>query len=140
VRNLAQRSASAAKEIKHLIEDSSSAVAKGSELVATSGERFSELTQVVQEVNSMIMDITRAGQEQSEGVTAVSSTVAQLDNLTQKNMQLVEQSTQAGQLMRQQAQHLLQQVSTFKVSSTQELLLAPEPQKMFQIVAGTSTP
>ena len=139
VRNLAQRSASAAKEIKHLIEDSSSAVAKGSELVATSGERFSELTQVVQEVNSMIMDITRAGQEQSEGVTAVSSTVAQLDNLTQKNMQLVEQSTQAGQLMRQQAQHLLQQVSTFKVSSTQELLLAPEPQKMFQLVAGTST-
>ncbi|KAF7764760.1 methyl-accepting chemotaxis protein [Pseudoalteromonas citrea] len=135
VRNLAQRSASAAKEIKHLIEDSSSAVAKGSELVATSGKRFAELTQVVQEVNSMIMDITRAGQEQSEGVAAVSSTVAQLDNLTQKNMQLVEQSTQAGQLMRQQAQHLLQQVSTFKVSDTQELLLAPEPQKMFQLVS-----
>lgn len=139
VRNLAQRSASAAKEIKHLIEDSSSAVAKGSELVATSGERFTELTQVVQKVNSMIMDITRAGKEQSEGVTAVSSTVAQLDNLTQKNMQLVEQSTQAGQLMRQQAQHLLQQVSTFKVSNTQELLLAPEPQKMFQLASGTST-
>ncbi|TMO65059.1 methyl-accepting chemotaxis protein [Pseudoalteromonas aurantia] len=139
VRNLAQRSASAAKEIKHLIEDSSSAVAKGSELVATSGERFTELTQVVQKVNSMIMDITRAGKEQSEGITAVSSTVAQLDNLTQKNMQLVEQSTQAGQLMRQQAQHLLQQVSTFKVSNTQELLLAPEPQKMFQLAAGTST-
>jgi methyl-accepting chemotaxis protein len=139
VRNLAQRSASAAKEIKHLIEDSSSAVAKGSELVATSGERFTDLTQVVQEVNSMIMDITRAGQEQSEGITAVSSTVAQLDNLTQKNMRLVEQSNQSGQLMRQQAQHLLQQVSNFKVDQTQELLLAPEPQKLFQIKANENT-
>ncbi|MBQ4860421.1 PAS domain S-box protein [Pseudoalteromonas sp. MMG013] len=138
VRNLAQRSASAAKEIKNLIEDSSLAVSKGSELVVTSGERFKELTLVVQEVNSMIMDIARAGKEQSDGVVAVSSTVAQLDNLTQKNMQLVEQSTQAGQEMREQARHLLQQISTFNTSQNQELLPAPAPPKMFQLVSGNS--
>ncbi|MCF2857794.1 PAS domain-containing protein [Pseudoalteromonas sp. SMS1] len=136
VRNLAQRSASAAKEIKGLIQDSSEAVSKGSLLVAASGDTFKQLVQVVQEVNMMISEITEASQEQSDGVAAVSSTIAQLDNETQRNMHLVEQSTHASQKMIQQAQHLLQQVSNFKATSNQELLLAPSAKETLRLNVG----
>ncbi|WP_081231865.1 methyl-accepting chemotaxis protein [Pseudoalteromonas luteoviolacea] len=136
VRNLAQRSASAAKEIKGLIQDSSEAVSKGSLLVAASGDTFKQLVTVVQEVNLMISEITEASQEQSDGVAAVSSTIAQMDNETQQNIHLVEQSTHASQVMIQQAQHLLQQVSNFKTSSKQELLLAPESKGALRLNVG----
>ncbi|KZN54255.1 hypothetical protein N474_18055 [Pseudoalteromonas luteoviolacea CPMOR-2] len=136
VRNLAQRSASAAKEIKGLIQDSSEAVSKGSLLVAASGDTFKQLVQVVQEVNLMISEITEASQEQSDGVAAVSSTIAQLDNETQRNMHLVEQSSHASQKMIQQAQHLLQQVASFKTKSNQELLLAPTPKETLRLNVG----
>lgn len=136
VRNLAQRSASAAKEIKALITDSSAAVAKGSNLVAISGERFEELTSVVQEVNDMITNIAQAEHEQAEGVSAISATVAQLDSLTQRNMQLLKKSNQAGRVMKDQADNLLQQISTFKTIDRQELLPAPETHKIFQLPNG----
>ncbi|KZN35045.1 methyl-accepting chemotaxis protein [Pseudoalteromonas luteoviolacea] len=138
VRNLAQRSASAAKEIKGLIQDSSQAVSKGSQLVSASGDTFEQLIQVVKEVNVMITEITEASQEQSEGVAAVSSTIAQMDNETQKNMHLVEQSTHSSQVMRQQAQNLLQQVASFKTQATtqQELLPAPEAVGMLRLGVG----
>ncbi|MDK1288086.1 PAS domain S-box protein [Pseudoalteromonas umbrosa] len=138
VRNLAQRSASAAKEIKGLIQDSSQAVSKGSQLVSASGDTFNQLIQVVKEVNVMITEITSASQEQSEGVAAVSSTIAQMDNETQNNMHLVEQSTHASQVMRQQAQHLLQQVDNFKTQprTNQELIPAPETRGMLRLNAG----
>lgn len=123
VRNLAQRSASAAKEIKILIKDSSEAVHNGSALVAESGGKFKELILVVGEVNKMISEITKASKEQSDAISAVSSTVAQLDNLTQKNMQLVAQSTSSSKEMREQASHLLGHVSNFETSTSQNLLL-----------------
>ncbi|WP_138567922.1 methyl-accepting chemotaxis protein [Pseudoalteromonas phenolica] len=122
VRNLAQRSASAAKEIKILIKDSSEAVHNGSALVAESGGKFKELILVVGEVNKMISEITKASKEQSDAISAVSSTVAQLDNLTQKNMQLVAQSTSSSKEMREQASHLLGHVSNFETSTSQDLL------------------
>lgn len=126
VRNLAQRSASAAKEIKILIKDSSEAVQNGSALVAESGVKFKDLIAVVGDVNKMIGEITKASQEQSEAISAVSSTVAQLDNLTQKNMHLVAQSTSASKEMREQASHLLEHVSNFETTQKQELLLAQQ--------------
>jgi len=123
VRNLAQRSASAAKEIKILIKDSSEAVHNGSALVAESGVKFKDLISVVGDVNKMIGKITKASQEQSEAISAVSETVAQLDNLTQNNMHLVAQSTSASKEMREQASHLLNHVSNFKTSASQDLLI-----------------
>ncbi|MFY8299672.1 methyl-accepting chemotaxis protein [Pseudoalteromonas sp. SS15] len=126
VRNLAQRSASAAKEIKILIKDSSEAVHNGSALVAESGVKFKDLISVVGDVNKMISEITKASQEQSEAISAVSATVAQLDNLTQNNMHLVAQSSSASKDMREQASHLLDHVSNFETSQNQELLLSPQ--------------
>ncbi|TMO57260.1 methyl-accepting chemotaxis protein [Pseudoalteromonas phenolica] len=122
VRNLAQRSASAAKEIKILIKDSSEAVHNGSALVAESGVKFKDLISVVGDVNKMIGEITKASQEQSEAISAVSATVAQLDNLTQNNMHLVAQSTSASKEMREQASHLLDHVSNFETVQNQLLI------------------
>ncbi|TLX47484.1 chemotaxis protein [Pseudoalteromonas phenolica] len=129
VRNLAQRSASAAKEIKILIKDSSEAVHNGSALVAESGVKFKDLIFVVGDVNKMISEITKASQEQSEAISAVSSTVAQLDNLTQNNMHLVAQSTSASKDMREQASHLLEHVSNFETAQSQQLLTSNSASK-----------
>ncbi|MEQ3513340.1 PAS domain S-box protein [Pseudoalteromonas sp. BZB3] len=130
VRNLAQRSASAAKEIKILIKDSSEAVHIGSALVAESGVKFKDLISVVGDVNKMISEITKASQEQSEAISAVSSTVAQLDNLTQNNMHLVAQSTSASKDMREQASHLLDHVSNFETDQSQLLLTSNSASKI----------
>ncbi|NMP32435.1 PAS domain-containing protein [Thalassotalea sp. M1531] len=114
VRNLAQRSASAAKEIKGLINDSVEAVDQGSKLVDDTGKTFGELVTAVQEVVTMISDIDSASREQSAGINEVSGAVTQMDTMTQQNASLVEESTAASKSMEEQAQSLLEQVSNFK--------------------------
>ncbi len=113
VRNLAQRSAGAAKEIKGLINDSVEAVGQGTKLVDETGQTFTELVESIDEVTRMLTDIDNAGKEQSVGIGEVSAAVSQMDEMTQQNAALVEQASASSQSMEEQAQSLLQQVSFF---------------------------
>jgi methyl-accepting chemotaxis protein len=113
VRNLAQRSAAAAKEIKSLIIESDDSVASGSHLVNQSGTTFNELVAAVQEVVTMIEEIDHASNEQATGINEVSQAVAQMDTMTQQNAALVEEASASTKSLEQQAQALLEQVSFF---------------------------
>ncbi|MFK7865136.1 MAG: methyl-accepting chemotaxis protein [Pseudohongiellaceae bacterium] len=119
VRNLAGRSAAAAKEIKGLISDSVDAVGKGTKLVDESGQTFTELTDAVGEVEKMIADIDNASNEQASGINEVSQAVAQMDEMTQQNAALVEQSAASSKSMEDQAQSLIEQVDFFKTDESQ---------------------
>lgn len=124
VRNLAQRSAGAAKEIKGLINDSVEAVGQGTKLVDETGQTFSELVTAIEEVSTMISDIDSAGKEQSAGIGEVSAAVSQMDEMTQQNAALVEEATASSKAMEEQAQSLLEQVDFFNVE--QEVVKTPQ--------------
>jgi methyl-accepting chemotaxis protein len=115
VRNLAQRSATAAKEIKALINESVQKVGDGSELVNRSGHTLSEIVNSVKRVTDIISEISAASQEQAAGIDQVNKAVMQMDQGTQQNAALVEQATSASQSMKQQAAELLRQVAFFKL-------------------------
>ncbi|MFP5466783.1 MAG: methyl-accepting chemotaxis protein, partial [Gammaproteobacteria bacterium] len=115
VRNLAQRSAEAAKEIKGLIDHSVEKVEAGSRLVAEAGSAIGELVGSAQRVAAIIADITVASGEQSQGVGQVGAAVAQLDQMTQQNAALVEQSAAAAESLRDQASRLAEVVATFRL-------------------------
>ncbi len=113
VRNLAQRSADAAKEIKTLISDSVTKVQEGTKLTNKSGETLAEIVSAVKKVNDLIANIAAAGQEQSSGIHQVNKAVAQMDEMTQQNAALVEQAASASEALRKQALELNQQVAFF---------------------------
>jgi methyl-accepting chemotaxis protein len=115
VRALAQRSAQAAKEIKTLIEASVARVNAGSELVSKAGETMSEIVAQVTKVNDLVGEITAASDEQSRGIAQIGQAVSQLDQVTQQNAALVEESAAAADSMRAQAQRLSQTVAVFNV-------------------------
>jgi methyl-accepting chemotaxis protein len=115
VRNLAQRSASAAKEIKDLINDSVDKVRVGSELVDESGHTLSEIMDSVKKVTDIVAEIAAASQEQSAGIEQVNNAVTQMDGVTQQNAALVEQASAASKAMQQQATSLVQQINFFRV-------------------------
>jgi len=117
VRSLAQRSAEAAKEIKALIGTSVDKVDSGSRLVADAGSTMTEIVASVKRVTDIIGEITAASSEQSEGIGQVNSAVTQLDQMTQQNAALVEESAAAAESLRQQAGLLAQAVGTFKVTA-----------------------
>ncbi|RNF30129.1 hypothetical protein NM04_14305, partial [Massilia aurea] len=115
VRNLAHRSASAAREIKGLIGDSSARVADGSALVAQAGATMDELLHSVERVTDIMGEITSAAIEQSAGIEQISEAVGQMDAVTQQNAALVEQSAAASETMREQAAGLAQAVAVFRL-------------------------
>ena len=114
VRSLAQRSAQAAKEIKGLIDTSVSNVASGSKLVADAGQTMQEIVSSVQSVSDMIGAITASAVDQSAGITQVHAAVNHLDDMTQQNAALVEQSAAAAVGLKDQASRLAQLVAVFK--------------------------
>ncbi len=118
VRNLAQRSATAAKEIKGLINESIQRVNDGSELVNQSGKTLEEIVASVKRVTDIIAEITAASQEQASGIDQVNKAIMQMDETTQQNAALVEETTSASQSMKEQAKELMRQVAVFKVSGT----------------------
>jgi len=121
VRNLAQRSAGAAKEIKALIGDSVEKVNLGSKLVADAGTTMDEIVASVHKVSDMISEITAASSEQSAGINEVNQAIGSMDAVTQQNAALVEQAAAAAESMQQQAAALAQAVSVFKVEDTLRL-------------------
>ncbi|MFT6901478.1 MAG: methyl-accepting chemotaxis protein [Colwellia sp.] len=120
VRNLAQRSAGAAKEIKGLINDSVEAVGQGTKLVDETGQTFTELVNAIEEVSKMIGDIDSAGKEQSAGIGEVSAAVSQMDEMTQQNAALVEEAAASSKSMEEQSQALLDQVAFFNTGEDDE--------------------
>ncbi|HEY9023693.1 MAG TPA: methyl-accepting chemotaxis protein [Burkholderiaceae bacterium] len=116
VRSLAQRSAGAAKEIKSLIGSSVERVDEGSRLVGNAGSTMQEIVASVQRVSDIINEITAASSEQSDGIGQITKAVAQLDQMTQQNAALVEQSAAAAESLKDQAASLSHAVSTFKMA------------------------
>ncbi len=118
VRSLAQRSAEAAREIKTLIGASVESVESGSRLVADAGQTMAEIVSSVQRVSNIIGEISAAASEQSEGIGQVNGSVTQLDQMTQQNAALVEESAAAAESLKTQAHALTQVVAVFKLGAT----------------------
>ncbi|MBL4575386.1 MAG: PAS domain-containing protein, partial [Opitutaceae bacterium] len=126
VRNLAQRSAGAAKEIKQLINDSVEKVGEGSKLVDQSGEMLAEIVTSVQEVNTLISEIASASSEQAVGIEQVNSAVTNLDSVTQQNAALVEEASAAAMSLQDQA-GILNSATSFFTLPASMVAAAPAP-------------
>jgi methyl-accepting chemotaxis protein len=116
VRSLAQRSAAAAREIKTLIGTSVEKVETGARLVQDAGSTMGEIVASVQRVTDVIGEITAAASEQSQGIGQVNGAVANLDQMTQQNAALVEESAAAAESLRDQAKRLTQSMQVFRLS------------------------
>ena len=119
VRNLAQRSASAAKDIKSLIHDSVEKVSQGSDLVNKAGETMSEIVTSINRVTQIMTQISHASEEQSIGIAQVNDAITQMDQVTQQNAALVEQAAAAAESMQEQSAKLADVVSVFKLDGLQ---------------------
>jgi len=115
VRNLAQRSAAAAKEIKALIGDSVDKVGAGTKLVDEAGKTMEEIVNSVKRVTDIMSEITAASQEQSAGIEQVNQAITQMDEVTQQNAALVEEAAAAAESLEEQAQNLQAAVAIFNI-------------------------
>ncbi len=120
VRTLAQRSADAAKDIKKLIEESSSRIEQGSDLVSRSGVALDSIEESVKKMNDISVEIESATKEQTQGINQVNTAVAQLDTVTQENAALVEETAAASSQLSHQADELANMVSVFRLSREAE--------------------
>jgi len=119
VRNLAQRSAAAAKEIKALIAEDTETIAAGSKQVIDAGQTMEEIVTQVKRVSDLIAEISAAADEQSSGIDQINTAINQMDEVTQQNASLVEEAAAAAESLEEQAQELSRAVAVFKVSSGQ---------------------
>ncbi len=120
VRNLAQRSASAAREIKALIEDSAGQVRAGSELAGRAGQTMRQVVEGIQRVSGIMDEISVASEEQTRGIDQVNQAIAQMDKVTQQNAALVEEASAAAQSMREQSAALVEAVRAFHLRGDEE--------------------
>jgi methyl-accepting chemotaxis protein-2 (aspartate sensor receptor) len=116
VRNLAQRSAQAAKEIEALIHDSVARINAGSQLVSQTGNTMGEIVNSVSNVTDLLNEISHASEEQNRGIAQVGVAIVEMDNVTQQNAALVEQSSAAASALHDQAQTLAGSVSRFVIA------------------------
>jgi methyl-accepting chemotaxis protein-1 (serine sensor receptor) len=147
VRNLAQRSAAAAKEIKALIDDSVDKVGSGAKLVDQAGATMQEIVTSIQRVTDIMSEITEASQEQTAGLDQIHSAITQMDGLTQQNVALVEQAASAADSLSERAQGLARVVSVFKLDGApaqavravpaRSIAKGPAPVRKLSRVAGT---
>ena len=124
VRNLAQRSSAAAKEIKGLIDDSVQKVEAGSQLVDKAGRTMDEIVQSISHVTQIMNQITDASDEQRTGIEQVNRAIGQMDQVTQQNAALVEEAAAAAESMQEQAAKLAEVVGVFKLDATQHHVAA----------------
>ena len=124
VRTLAQRSADAAKDIKHLITDSVDKVTNGNQLVHQSGETMKEIVVSIQRVNDIMGEIASASSEQSISIDEVSNSITQMDEMTQQNAALVEEAAASSESLRVQAEQLTLSVSEFSLAEQHDMEFA----------------
>ncbi len=141
VRNLAQRSASAAKEIKQLIDDSVEKVDLGTRLVDQAGATMEEVVASVRRVTDIISEITAASREQSAGIEQINDAIVQMDQVTQQNAALVEQAAAAAGALQDQASNLSRVVGVFKLDDARlEPVAAPAANVRIAKAASTALP
>jgi methyl-accepting chemotaxis protein len=138
VRNLAGRSATAAKEIKALIQDSVKKVDEGSTLVTQSGATLEQIVSAVKKVTDIVAEIAAASNEQSAGIEQVNKAVMQLDELTQQNAALVEEASAASQAMAEQARGLNSSMQRYRVNSSAAEIMASH--EVAPAAASAATP
>ncbi|WP_409026836.1 methyl-accepting chemotaxis protein [Janthinobacterium sp. SUN098] len=126
VRNLAQRSAGAAKEIKALINDSVAQVESGARLVDEAGHTMHEIVDSVHKVSSIVGHISSASDEQRAGIEQVNQAISEMDHVTQQNASLVEEAAAAAEAMQEQAARLADAVSVFRTAQV-DAIAAPAP-------------
>ena len=128
VRNLAQRSAAAAKEIKSLISDSVQKVSMGSALVTEAGATIERVVQSVRQVNDIMAEISTASIEQEQGIGQINQAITEMDTVTQQNAALVEEAAAAAQSLQEQSSVLVEVVSVFKLSvdNTKQVAVATQ--------------
>jgi methyl-accepting chemotaxis protein len=114
VRNLAQRSGNAAKEIEVLIKETVHTVAKGTDLVLRTGEALADIAGTTKESAQIMSEITEASTEQKQGMDQINIAISELDQMTQQNSSMVEETASASKEMMRQAQELLELVAKFK--------------------------
>ena len=140
VRNLAQRSANAAKEIKALISDSGAKVETGSKLVASAGQTMEEIVVSVKRVTDIMAEISAASREQSNGIDQVNTAVSQMDKITQQNAALVEEAAAAAKSMEEQTEELSNIVAAFQIGSAAATpLTAARPTPTTRTTAAAAT-
>jgi methyl-accepting chemotaxis protein len=127
VRNLAQRSAAAAKEIKGLIGESVDKVEAGTRLVDAAGQTMQEIVASVKKVSDLIAEIAAASEEQDSGIQQVNTAVTQMEQVVQQNASLVEEATAATESMKGQAASLLQMVARFQLGTSQPAYAPLQP-------------
>lgn len=130
VRSLAQRSASAAKEIKTLIADSLEKVDAGTLLVDQAGNTMNEVVASIRQVSDIMNEISTASREQTDGIEQINQAIGQMDQVTQQNAALVEEAAAAAESLQDQAHHLVQVVSVFKLEKTQSHHASLAPLKL----------
>ncbi|MES2264934.1 MAG: methyl-accepting chemotaxis protein [Pseudomonadota bacterium] len=135
VRNLAQRSAAAAKEIKVLIDDSVEKVGSGTKLVEQAGTTMNEVVASVRQVTDIVGEISSATDEQNAGIAQVHQAITQMDQVTQQNAALVEETAAAAQAMQEQAGNLAHVASAFKINATAAYGAAAKPATRHAAVA-----
>ncbi|WP_374358856.1 methyl-accepting chemotaxis protein [Pseudoduganella danionis] len=141
VRNLAQRSAGAAKEIKMLIDDSVEKVGAGTKLVGQAGVTMEEVVSSVRRVTDIMSEIANASQEQSAGIEQVNHSIIEMDAMTQQNAALVEEAAAAAQSLQDQANELARVVSIFKLTEGDERSVAAyQPAAAAKVVAKPVAP
>jgi methyl-accepting chemotaxis protein len=123
VRNLAQRSATAAKEIKSLITESVSKVSDGTKLVEKAGQTMDEIVSSIKKVTVIVAEITQATQEQSTGIDQVNQAVTQMDEVTQQNAALVEEAAAAAESLLRQSDELMESVNKYNLDTASHLKL-----------------
>jgi len=141
VRNLAQRSAGAAKEIKSLINDSVEKVDEGTKLVDESGKTLDEIVEAVKKVNDIIAEIAAASEEQSAGIEEVNKAIGQMDEMTQQNAALVEEAASASESMEEQAKGMIELMRFFDTGQQQAATLTkPTAVKQAPHVSSRAAP
>ena len=130
VRSLAGRSADAAKEIKALIGDSVEKVAAGGQLVNAAGNTMQDIVEQVRRVTDLILEINAATLEQTSGIDQINNAVVQLDQVTQQNAALVEESASAAESLNQQAQQLVRAVAIFKLNAATSSMHTPHAEAL----------
>lgn len=129
VRNLAQKSAEAAKNIKYLIDESVNRIDQGTKLASESGQVLKDINEAVEHVSGMIEHIAQASSEQAEGISQVHKAVADIDQVTQQNAALVEETSAAAESLSEQASELSRNMAFFKTASSGQSRSTSKPVK-----------
>jgi methyl-accepting chemotaxis protein len=140
VRNLAQRSADASKEIKDLIRNSESKVSEGSNLVNESGKTLADIEEAVVKVSSMIADISAGAEEQTSGIEQVNTAVAQMDEMTQQNAALVEEASASSEAVSDRAVGLAKMMEFFNTGESSSMVAAPSSSSSSMHAPASSAP